>query len=189
MPSGMGFPIAQLFTAAALGLIGAGMVYLTGQLPWRRLAAISPGAVARFSLHFLEMSVAMYVGMLGLGLLNALVLIPAGVFVLTESIPVLQLLAMAIAMAAPMILWMRVRGHDWRHGIEMGAAMLAPALIAIALVGAGLLAAGSMIAFGHAGMWLAMLVIMALRWGHYSGAGRHELAAPAGQVGLMTAGG
>jgi hypothetical protein len=33
---------------------------------------------------------------------------------------------MNLFMIVPMVLWMRARGHLWRHGIEMGAAMIIP---------------------------------------------------------------
>src|SRR5438093_8251888 len=71
-------------------------------------------SVGRFVLHFGEMVLAMYVGML--------IYMP-----LEGFIPVsLQGIGMALFMAWPMVVWMRIRGHGWRHGFEMALAMLVP---------------------------------------------------------------
>jgi len=42
---------------------------------------------------------------------------------------------MAFSMTAPMVAWMRYRGHHWDRSLEMGAAMITPA---ISLCAAGL---------------------------------------------------
>src|SRR5690242_3390595 len=69
-----------------------------------------------FVLHFLEMSIAMIVGMM-------LFMAIPGVMQLPRE---LHVLGMALAMTLPMIGWMRFRGHGWRHGIEMSLGMLLP---------------------------------------------------------------
>ena len=61
-------------------------------------------SVARFVLHYGEMVLAMYVGMLIYMPLEGLV--PSS----------LQQIGMALFMAWPMVVWMRIRGHAWRHG-------------------------------------------------------------------------
>jgi hypothetical protein len=35
---------------------------------------------------------------------------------------------MAISMTIPMVAWMRYRRHSWRNSMEMGAAMMLPAV-------------------------------------------------------------
>jgi transcriptional regulator GlxA family with amidase domain len=180
LSAGTGFPIAPLVVAPALGLLAAGSVYALGRLRRRLIAAraLRIGRVARFGLHFVEMAVAMELGMLAMGALNALALEPAGFRYLTPSHLETHLLAMGFAMAAPMVAWMRLRGHGWRHGAEMAAAMVAPAAAAIALNAAGLLARTEMMAFSTTWMWVAMVGVMLFRWQHYSG-GAHAHRAPA----------
>jgi putative intracellular protease/amidase len=70
--------------------------------------------IIRFVLHFGEMVAAMYVGML--------LYMPVQNLLPSASHQV----GMALFMAWPMVVWMRVRGHAWRHGFEMAAAMLIP---------------------------------------------------------------
>src|SRR5439155_17667665 len=83
-------------------------------------------SVGRFVLHFGEMVLAMYVGMLVYMPLEGLV--PA----------FLRGIGMALFMAWPMVVWMRIRGHGWRHGFEMAGAMLVPwvAVVGLSALGA-----------------------------------------------------
>jgi flagellar biosynthetic protein FliP len=176
-----------LLVAAALSLVGAVTVYALGR--FRRWFMVERGAgarqVGRFALHFVEMAVAMAAGMVALGALSGLVLEPAGFQWLTAAHPETHLLAMAVFMAAPMVAWMRLRGHGWQHGAEMTAAMIVPALLAIAVCAAGLLPRTEMMTFGHTLMWVAMLGVMFLHWSHYAGVKREhhmETAQPATPV-------
>ncbi len=141
-----------------------------------RSQSIAPNAiralrVARFSQHFVEMALAMMLGMVVLGALNTLVLIPAGDLALTGDYPQTHLLAMAVFMAAPMVAWMRVRGHGWGHGAEMAGAMVVPVGLCIGACAVGLLSPIAMLSLGHELMWVAMLGVMLFRWGHYAGEG------------------
>src|SRR5207302_6527061 len=77
-------------------------------------------SVGRFALHFLEMLLAMYAGMLIFMAIPGVVALPA----------LLHQFGMALSMTLPMVLWMRIRGHGWRHGFEMSAAMLVPWAVA-----------------------------------------------------------
>jgi YHS domain-containing protein len=117
-----------------------------------------------FVLHFLEMSIAMIVGML-------LFMAIPGVMQLPKA---LHLLGMAAAMTVPMIAWMRIRGHGWRHGVEMSLGMLLPWAAVLALVGLGAAAVVPWLeqADGPA-MFLGMLAVMLLRPGHYAHAHHH----------------
>src|SRR5262249_10839718 len=147
----------------------------------RRLIAANAlriGRVARFGLHFVEMAVAMELGMFAMGALSALALEPAGFLYLTPSHLETHLLAMGFAMAAPMVAWMRLPGHGWRQGAERAAAMVVPAAAAIVLNAAGLLARTEMMAFSTTWMWVAMVGVMLFRWPHYAG-GAHAHRAPA----------
>ncbi len=104
-----------------------------------RLRAARPSSVrrvawqvARFVLHFVEMILAMELGMVALGGFDTGILRPAGLN-LTGRSPEMDVLAMGVFMAAPMVAWMRLRGHGWRHGLEMAAAMVVPFAGAVAL--------------------------------------------------------
>jgi len=77
----------------------------------------------RFTWHFIEMYIAMGVGMaalaIGLGLL--------GYGNLGKRLPEFYALVMAISMVIPMAAWMRFRmGHGWSRTTEMSAAMIIP---------------------------------------------------------------
>src|SRR5947209_5303357 len=112
-----------------------------------------------FVLHFLEMSIAMVVGMVLFMAIPGVMQLP----------PALHLLGMAAAMTLPMIAWMRIRGHGWRHGVEMSFGMLLPWAAVLALVGLG--AAAVMPWLEHAdgpAMFLGMLAVMLLRPGHFA---------------------
>src|SRR5437870_3988914 len=109
-------------------------------------------SVGRFVLHFGEMVLAMYVGML--------------IYMPVEGlVPVfLQGIGMALFMAWPMVVWMRIRGHCWRHGFEMAGAMLVPWAAVVGLVGLG--AANALPWLTHssdAAMYLGMLGFMLVR--------------------------
>lgn len=123
-----------------------------------------------FVVHFLEMSIAMIVGML-------LFMAVPGVMDLPRAV---HLLGMALAMTLPMIGWMYFRGHGWRHGIEMSLGMLLPwaAVLALVALGAAVVLPWLEQADGPA-MFLGMLGVMLLRPGHYSHARQPHHAAAA----------
>ena len=114
----------------------------------------------RFARHYLEMVVAMLLGMLVLGLpLSTLIHAPA-----------LELLNMAVTMTVPMVAWMRHRGHGWQPAFEMSAAMFVPTFVAIGLLWGGVVEdehAAMMIQ--HVAMFPLMLVAMLLRRSEYTG--------------------
>jgi transcriptional regulator GlxA family with amidase domain len=113
--------------------------------------------VGRFALHFVEMLFAMYAGML----------IFMGVPGVMALPPVLHQFGMAVSMTVPMVAWMRVRGHGWRHGFEMAAGMLAPWAAVLGLVAMGAANALPWLSnAADAAMILGMLGIMLFRRDH-----------------------
>jgi flagellar biosynthetic protein FliP len=124
-------------------------------------AVVSAG---RFVLHFAEMCVAMFVGMAIFMAIPGVMDLPA----------MLHQLGMAVAMSAPMVGWMKIRGHGWQHGIEMSLGMLLPwaAVLALVAIGAATVVPWLQAAAGPA-MLLGMLGVMLLRPGHYAHA-HHE---------------
>jgi hypothetical protein len=124
-----------------------------------------------FIRHYVEMVVAMMLGMLVLGGAATVLLGSIGIDVGTwrEDAPELLLLGMAFTMSAPMVAWMRHRGHGWAPAWEMTASMLAPSVAAIALLWAGAVnEPGTLLAIQHAGMFPAMLAVMLLRLDEYT---------------------
>jgi hypothetical protein len=77
---------------------------------------------------------------------------------------------MMVFMTVPMVAWMRLRGHSWRHGAEMAFGMLAPVGAIDVLLGFG--ASATLPWLQHAAgpaMMLGMLAAMLLRRERYAG--------------------
>ena len=125
-----------------------------------------------FVRHYVEMVIAMFVGMALLALPVGLALSAAGTS-WSELGQEAMFLAMAVEMTVPMVAWMRYRGHGWRPSGEMAAAMLLPTLMAIAFLRADVAGSGALMAAEHVAMLLAMLVVMLLRPAEYAHGHRH----------------
>lgn len=120
----------------------------------------------RFIRHYLEMLVAMAVGMAVLAPLWSLALAPAGVELSDHT--ALYAMVMATNMSVGMGAWMRWRGHGWRSIGEMSAAMYVPfAAVLVPYWLGGLTADGVMLA-GHVLMLPAMLIAMLARRDEYT---------------------
>jgi flagellar biosynthetic protein FliP len=118
--------------------------------------------VAHFVRHYLEMVVAMFVGMFALGSLEHMVW-PA----LTAR-PDVGVLVMATNMAIGMSAWMRFRGHSWRGIAEMSASMYLPFAVLLVPFWAGAIGEGVLMTWGHILMFPAMAAVMLLRPAEYS---------------------
>src|SRR5689334_1763604 len=119
-------------------------VQVDHQSPWRHVEATGRPAIkslaaaaGRFALHFLEMAIAMGVGMAIFGPVKG-ALADQGYTALLDKTSLDYQFWMNVFMIVPMVLWMRARGHRWRHGVEMGGAMLIPTACIILLCRAGL---------------------------------------------------
>ena len=87
------------------------------------------GRLSPFWRHFLEMLGAMVVGMIATGaIFGALFVGVKSWDEVTIQYPTQALLAMAVGMTLPMVLWMRYRGMSWRNSAEMAAAMVLPVI-------------------------------------------------------------
>jgi hypothetical protein len=123
-----------------------------------------------FLRHYVEMVIAMFLGMALLGVPAGWAMSPLGTSwsELHTSAPALMLLGMAVTMTVPMVAWMRYRGHSWRANTEMSAAMLLPTFAVIALLGGGLVEdIGALLLIEHVAMLLSMLAAMLLRPAEY----------------------
>ena len=123
----------------------------------------------RFVLHFAEMWMVMFVGMVIFMAIPGVMALPS----------LLHQMGMAIAMSLPMVVWMRIRGHGWRHGIERALGMLVPWAVVVGLVGLGAANVLSWLADADtASMALGMLGIMLFRREHYASGAHHAHAVP-----------
>jgi hypothetical protein len=113
----------------------------------------------------------MFVGMVALGVPASMALSGAGVSSseLADDAPALLLLGMGLTMTAPMVAWMRYRGHGWPASNEMAASMFIPTFGVIALLGVGLVEdTGTLLVIEHVVMLPSMLAAMLLRRDEYS---------------------
>jgi len=132
--------------------------------PTRTSLLASPNL--RFARHYAEMVVVMLAGMFVLGALAAPVV---SFSELLEDAPGAALAQMAFNMTAPMVVWMRFRGHGWPATLEMAGSMIVPTLLAGALLAAGVVTNGhALMGIQHMIMFPAMLAVMLWRREEYS---------------------
>jgi hypothetical protein len=118
----------------------------------------------RFALHYVEMIIAMFVGMFALGFLQSAV----GLGISHDRYPDLGYLVMAFNMSVGMAAWMRFRGHAWRPTLEMCAATFAPAVPLFPLLWLDVIDGGTLMILAHIAMFPLMLGVMLLRRAEYT---------------------
>jgi hypothetical protein len=138
----------------------------TGTYGWARRYL---GRGLRFTLHLLEMVVAMIAGMAVLGM---------AIWQLGEPPGYSDLLVryglMGAFMSVPMVAWMSYRGHPWSDGLEMTAAMLVPMFALVLPVELGVagyvpgLSEGSLMVLSHVAMIGGMAALMLYRFDRYT---------------------
>ena len=116
----------------------------------------------RFAGHYLQMVVAMFVGM-GLLAVPWMLIWPG-----LRDHPVLDTLVMAANMTIGMAAWMAIRRHSRPMIVEMSVAMLAPFVVLLAPLATGAITADTLTTAGHVLMFLAMLAAMLLRRQDYT---------------------
>ncbi|BCB75252.1 hypothetical protein GCM10022251_33930 [Phytohabitans flavus] len=124
--------------------------------------------MGRFLWHYVEMIIAMAVGMLVLGLARGGVLGLFGAELSSTSQPELAALLMAFDMSVGMVVWMRFRGHGWASTMEMVAAMFAPVVLLAPFTLAGLMSGHALMMVMHIAMLPLMLAVMLRRRAEYS---------------------
>jgi flagellar biosynthetic protein FliP len=112
--------------------------------------------------HYVEMVIAMFAGMLAIGMLRS----AAGLTVEFADRPGTSYVLMATDMSIGMAAWMRFRRHTWASTLEMCAAMYVPAVL-LPLVWADLMSPMAFMVTAHVVMMVAMLVVLVRR--------RHEM--------------
>ena len=121
----------------------------------------------QFTRHFVEMLVAMAVGMVALHPVWTLPLDAVGAGGLMDN-PYSSALIMATDMTVAMSAWMKIRGHRWRPIAEMAAAMYLPFLVLFVPLALGLIGEGALMLWGHVLMLPAMAAAMLLRPSEYA---------------------
>jgi hypothetical protein len=121
----------------------------------------------KFARHFIEMVIAMIVGMMVLHPVWMFGLDAVGAGGLLRN-PYTGALIMATNMTVAMSAWMRFRGHRWRPIAEMGAAMYVPFLVLFVPLAFELIDAGAVMLWGHVLMLAAMVAVMLLRPHEYA---------------------
>ena len=107
--------------------------------------------LVRFVGHYLEMVVAMVVGMVALAPLWPEAWLARGD---------LHAAAMAVDMTVAMAAWMLIRRHAWPRIVEMSAAMVLPFAVLLVPYWLGALSAGALMIAAHVVMFPLMLVPM-----------------------------
>ena len=116
-----------------------------------------------FVRHYVEMVIAMFVGMALLGFPVDWAMDRLG-----ANADAFMFLGMATTMTVGMVAWMVYRGHGWRANAEMSAAMFVPTFAVIGVLSAGLLTSiGALMVIEHVAMLLAMAGVMLLRPAEY----------------------
>ena len=138
-----------------------------------------PGVIARigyFVLHFMEMCVVMC--MIGMATLSALLRWAGPLFGYPEfkkQLPELSAVLLALWLTALMIIWMRVRRHDWRPTLEMASTSLVALPIVLIAAWIGAIPETSLYGLECSLACVLMIVPMLCRLDHYAGShGNHE---------------
>lgn len=117
----------------------------------------------RFLWHFLQMVIAMGLGMIVYHMLLIPLLAPLGYNTLTDTYPLFGYWMMLIFMALGMIVLMRYHKSTWRYCMEMTGAMLIPLVTLTALVLFELCPDHILYRFGDPLMFVAMAAFMLIR--------------------------
>ena len=131
------------------------------------LTTVRGQALRRFLRHYLEMIMAMVVGMVVLGAAEAM-LFNRVAWAETVARPESDVLIMATNMIIPMATWMRVRGHRWGAIAEMAVAMYLPFVALFVPLWLGVLSPTGLMVLGHVLMLFAMAAVMWRRRDEYA---------------------
>jgi hypothetical protein len=124
-----------------------------------------------FIRHYVEMVVVMFVGM-------AVLYAPLDLAFELEATAAM-IGAMGVTMTAPMVPWMRWRGHAWAPTLEMAAAMVVPTVASLGVLAADIVtSSGALMGIEHTAMFAGMFLVMLARNEEYAHHGhQHEVAA------------
>ena len=140
-------------------------VYLPRRVELRNAAA----SVGRFLWHFVQMVVAMEVGMMVYHHLLWPLLAQTPYAVLTDAYPLIGYWMMVVSMALGMLVLMRFHRSTWRYCGEMTVAMIAPIAALTLLVLCSLIPSHILYVGGDPVMFLAMAAYMLYRPHEHTG--------------------
>jgi hypothetical protein len=126
--------------------------------------------------HFVEMVLAMLVGMAVLGALVQVICVALGHSGFFADHVGLRAPLMALNMTIGMAVWMRYRGHGWAPIGEMSLAMFVPVAVLIGPFWAGVLSGGALLGGMHVLMLPAMVIAMLVRREEYARDHRRHVA-------------
>ena len=121
-----------------------------------------------FILHFMGMCLAMCVGGIALNVAFFGALSLFGATYSEDQLPTFALIAIGVNLAMAMVIWMRLRKHEWRSTLEMASTSIILALAVVGAAGIGLIDASDRLATLTSLACPVMLIPMALRWGLYA---------------------
>ena len=117
--------------------------------------------------HFVEMVLAMMVGMAVLGMVAGLICAALGHSGFLSDHAGARAWVMAMNMTIGMAVWMRHRGHGWGAITEMGGAMFVPVAVLIVPYWVGAISADVLLVGMHVLMLPAMVIAMHHRRDEY----------------------
>ncbi|MFD3440199.1 hypothetical protein ACFWU3_22095 [Streptomyces sp. NPDC058685] len=125
--------------------------------------AAERGHWPRFALHYAEMVVAMFAGMMVFGAVVEGIAAAADLGYSAERQPALASVVMTVDMALGMAIWMRLRGHP-RAGIaEMSGVMFVPLPVLLPLLWLDVISDETLMVLLHVAMFPLMLLVMLRR--------------------------
>ena len=144
----------------------------TEQLDFLQKIRISKGGLkaGRFLLNLLELQISMGLGALVCYLMVRLISTSPSYATIYRPGTFLFAIGDIFFLTVPVFAWMIVRGHGWRHSLEIAVAMIVPIAVIIVL---GQLAGYAyllwLLTAGYPAMSLGMLVYMFYRRNHFTG--------------------
>jgi flagellar biosynthetic protein FliP len=127
-------------------------------------------ATLRFALHYVEMIIAMFVGMFALDPVWSLAV--PGVMDRPDAAAIVMATNMTVGMSA----WMAIRRHSWPRIAEMAAAMYLPFVALLVPYYLGAVSGMAVMTGGHTLMFLTMLGAMLWRRDEYRHGHDHHQA-------------
>lgn len=125
--------------------------------------------VGRFLLHFLELQIPMTFGAFVCYLLGRLIPASSGYTTAYHPGTYLYTAGDILFLSIPVVSWMVLGGHGWRHSVEMAVAMIAP-VAAILVLGelTGYAYRLWLLTAGYPAMSLGMLIYMFYHRNHFT---------------------
>lgn len=118
-----------------------------------------------FVRHYVEMVLAMFAGMIVLGLAEKGLVAATGADAVERALdgPIAAAVVMCVYMVAGMAAWMAYRRHTVRQNVEMNLAMVSPMAVLVPLELGGVVDGHGLMTWLHVGMFVTMWLYMLWR--------------------------